>query len=85
MHTILDKPDRIGAFYIASQISAIKIEGKGLKFRGGSILAHCKRVYGLKGNREKVIAEMEKMREKLLENKSYSPFEDRPEYHESFA
>lgn len=67
MHTIIDKPDRIGAFHIASQIKAIKLEGTGLRFRGGSILAHCKRVYGLKGSREKVVAEMEKIKTRVLE------------------
>ena len=67
MNEILNTPNQIRAFHIASQIKAIKLEGTGLKFRGGSILAHCKKHYMLKGNRAKVMEEMEKIKAHVLE------------------
>ncbi len=68
MNIVIDQPNQIRAFQIAAQISAIKLEGKGLKSRGGSILAKCKKYYGLKGSREKVIAEMQKIKQFMLDD-----------------
>jgi hypothetical protein len=42
-------------FQIRAQISALELEGKGIRFRK-SVLAHVKRQHNLKGNRERVLA-----------------------------
>ena len=65
---MITSPEGIHFFHFAAQLSAIKLEAVGLRFKGGrSVLAHCKRVYGLKGNRAKVIASMETIKEKMIE------------------
>ena len=60
----LDTPKAIRRFHILSQISAIKLEGKGIRFKGGSILSHCKKVYSIKGSRESIIKQMESLANK---------------------
>lgn len=65
----LTTPEQISFFQIRSQISAIKLEGKGIRFRGGSVLAHVKRIYNLKGNRDKVLDALEKIAPSPLSNK----------------
>ena len=60
-------------FILCSQISAIKLEARGLRHSSGrSVTAHVKRIYGLKGNRDKVLAQMEAAREKMLEERRNS-------------
>ena len=63
---IADTKQQIDLYQLVTRISAIKLEGKGIKFRGGSILAHCKRTYGLRGTREKVLEQMVELKKKLL-------------------
>jgi hypothetical protein len=57
-------------FILCSQIGAIKLEALGMRHSSGrSVTAHCKRIYGLKGSREKVLAAMEAKREEMLEER----------------
>ena len=59
-------------FILCSQISAIKLEALGMRHSSGrSVTAHCKRVYGLKGNRDKVLAALEAKREEMLEERRH--------------
>lgn len=41
-------------FNMMAQRSALKLELKGLKMSRGSVYAHIKRTYGLRGNRQSV-------------------------------
>lgn len=57
-------------FHIAAQMSAIKLEGIGLRHSSGrSVLAHCKRIYNLKGSREKVLDAMQAMKDELMKRR----------------
>jgi hypothetical protein len=51
---MIDKPKDIRRFHMLSQLHALRMEGAGIRFRGGSVLAHVKRTYGLRGNRQAV-------------------------------
>lgn len=51
---MIDKPKDIRRFHMLSQLHALRMEGAGIAFRGGSVLAHVKRTYGLRGNRQAV-------------------------------
>ena len=63
---ILTNEKHIRAFHMRAQISAIKLEGMGMRHSSGrSVLAHCKRTYGLTGSRDVVIAQMKNMVETL--------------------
>ncbi len=59
----------VNYFILCSQIAAIKLEARGMKHSRGSVTAHCKRVYGLKGNRDKILAALVELQEKMLEAK----------------
>ena len=48
-------------FHMLQLKGAIKLEIKGLKTRGGSAYAHAKRIYGVKGSREKIVTYLEEM------------------------
>lgn len=63
---ILDTPDQINFFQVARLCSALKLETIGLKHSRGSVYAYCKRIYGFKGNKAKVLAQMMAMKEKML-------------------
>ena len=69
---ILDTPQDINFFQVARLCSALKLECKGLKMSRGSVYAHCKRTYGFKGNKEKVLAQMVAMKEKMIADKQAS-------------
>jgi hypothetical protein len=59
---MIDTSDGIQAFHMLSQYHAAKLELKGLKHSSGrSVIAHIKRTYCLKGNRQKVVTEFESM------------------------
>ena len=60
----LDTPESIRRLHILSQISAIKLEGKGIRFKGGSILSYCKKAYNLKGCRDSIIMQMKELANK---------------------
>lgn len=52
----------IEAYQLLVWRSAIRLEAKGLKHSSGrSVTAHVKRVLGVKGNRDKVLAELERL------------------------
>lgn len=62
---ILDKPNQILWFHRNAQLKALKLEAKGIRFKGGSVLATVKRQMGWKGNREKIVALLEQEVERL--------------------
>ena len=66
---ILDTPDGINFFQVARLCSALKLETMGLKHSRGSVYAWCKNTYALKGNKQKVLAQMIAMKEKMLADK----------------
>lgn len=47
--------------------AALELECKGLRHSRGSVYALCKDVYGLKGNRESVLHQMNEIRAQLME------------------
>jgi len=66
--TIIDTPEGIEFYQFLARKSALSLEVKtGLRFsRRGSVWNICKDVYGLKGNKERVLAQMEEIAEKGL-------------------
>lgn len=57
--TTIDTPQGIELFHLASQKAALKLEMLGLKHSRGSVSAHLKRTHGWKGNKEKILAQLE--------------------------
>lgn len=60
----------IDFFQLAARKGALKLELAGLHRRGQSVYSICKQVYGLKGSRESVLAQMEKLVEDALIERS---------------
>jgi len=59
---ILDTPDAIARYQLAVIKGRLKLEIKGMKFsRGETAYAAAKRLYGVKGSREKVLAQLQDM------------------------
>jgi hypothetical protein len=58
MTTVIDTPEGINMFHLLSQYHALKLEGRGIRFKGGSVNAHVKRAYGFTGSRAKVLDQM---------------------------
>ena len=56
----------IDAFRLKAMQGRLKIEAAGMKFRGPSTLSMVKSEFGLKGNREKVMAQFDEIVEKEL-------------------
>lgn len=52
---VLKNSWQIHCFHMLSQLKAMELEEKGLRFSKGSVYAHCKRQYKLTGNRRKVM------------------------------
>ena len=52
MTQYLSDPDRIKVFHMRTQLSALALEIKGIRFKGGSICAAIKRQQGLKGRKK---------------------------------
>ena len=52
--TSLTTPNEIAMYHMLAQKSALGLELKGLKFSKGSVYAHIKRTYGLRGNKQSV-------------------------------
>ena len=52
--TMIDTKEGIEAFQLLRLKSALKLEILGLKNSRGSVYAHIKRTYNLKGNKQKV-------------------------------
>lgn len=71
MAMVFTKEDGGVAFFqLAARKSALKLELQGMKRRGQSAYSICKQVYGLKGSRESVLAQMEKLVEKAIAEKN---------------
>jgi hypothetical protein len=70
MSIVLDTPEGIAFFKVAQLRYAIEAEGRGLRHSSGrSVLAFAKKYYGIKGNRESVIAQLDTMMEEMMEAK----------------
>jgi hypothetical protein len=69
---VIDTKDGIAFAQMAARKGALKLELVGLKRRGQSAYSICKQVYGLKGNRESVLKQMEKMVEDAIARKQDS-------------
>ena len=63
MNDVIDTPNQIALFGMATQISALKLEVKGMKHSRGSVYALVKRVYGLKGSKQRVLEQLQKLYE----------------------
>jgi hypothetical protein len=62
---MLDNATDIKRFHMLAQVHALRLEAIGLKHSRGSVLAHVKRTYGLKGNRQAVIIGLQGLINKL--------------------
>jgi hypothetical protein len=59
---VIDKPEQIEKLRQLTLLSGMKLEAKGMKIsRGPTCLSRVKREFGLKGNRDKVIAQFAKI------------------------
>ena len=70
-HSVVDEPKKIYMVQLITQKYALKLELAGLKHSSGrSMCAHLKRVYGFRGNRERVYTQfceyIEKQKELCL-------------------
>ena len=62
--TILDTPDSIDFFRLATMVQGLKLECKGMRIsRGPTCYAMAKREFNLKGSKEKVLAQLTKIKE----------------------
>lgn len=61
MSIVIEGEEAIKMYYLLAWRSAIRLETKGLKHSRGSVTAHVKKVLGIKGNREKVLAELDRL------------------------
>ena len=61
MSTVFDTPEQLAFFQLATLKGALKLEVAGMTRRGQSAYAQCKNLYGLKGNKRKVLEQMEQM------------------------
>lgn len=59
--TIINTEQGIKDFQFLARKHALSLEIKGLKKRGRSTYSICKEEYGLKGNRESVLKQMEQL------------------------
>jgi hypothetical protein len=54
---VIDTPQGIRVFHMLSQKYALHLELMGIKNSRGSVYAHIKRTYGLRGNKQSVYAQ----------------------------
>jgi hypothetical protein len=66
---IIDTDEGIDFFRLAQTKARLKLEIVGMKCRGPSAYSQAKEWYGLKGNRQRVLAQMEEMIQKALEDR----------------
>lgn len=59
MATVVSTPEGIEFFQLIARRGALSLELKGLHRRGRSAYSICKQVYGLKGSRESVLAQLD--------------------------
>ena len=69
MSQMIDTPEGIAFFQMCARRGALSLELKGLKRRGRSAYSICKSVYGLQGNRQSVLTQMDAMIEAALKAK----------------
>ena len=55
---VIDTPEGINFYQLCARRGALKLELKGMRRRGRTAYSICKQVYGLKGSRERVLAQM---------------------------
>ncbi len=65
---IADTPDKINMFRLLSLKGALKLEMVGMKRRGRSAYAIIKDEFGFKGNREKVLNQLQEHIERKANN-----------------
>jgi len=63
----------INIFQFLARKSALKLEIAGLRHSKGSVYAVCKKVYGLKGSKQRVLEQMEEMHKSMLEARDQQP------------
>lgn len=56
---VLDTPEAINAFRVLALKAALSMEIQGMKRRGRSVYSIVKEEFGFKGNRQKVLAQLE--------------------------
>jgi hypothetical protein len=66
---IIDTPGGIAFYRLAARKAALSLEVKGLSRGGRSAYSICKEVYGLKGSKASVLAQMEQLVEDAIANK----------------
>jgi hypothetical protein len=54
----IDTPEGIELFHMKAQAYALRLEMIGLKHSRGSVYAHIKRTYGLRGSKQKVLDQL---------------------------
>jgi len=59
--TIIDTPQGIELYHLTAQKYALKLEMLGMKNSRGSVYAHLKRTHGWKGNKQKIMDQLEKL------------------------
>jgi len=55
---IINTPDGIAFYQLCTRRGALRLEIPGMKRRGRTAYSLCKEIYGLKGNRQKVLEQM---------------------------
>lgn len=63
----------INIFQFLTRKSALKLEIAGLRHSRGSVYAVCKKAYGLKGSKQRVLEQMEEMHKSMLEARDQQP------------
>ena len=58
MMNVIDTPEGIEFYQLCARRGALRMELVGMKRRGRTAYSLCKEIYGLKGTRERVLAQM---------------------------
>jgi hypothetical protein len=58
---MLTNPDDIMRFHMKTQLSALRLELMGMRHSRGSVYAHIKKTYGLRGNKSSVYEQFKAM------------------------
>ena len=66
---VLTEEEDIRFFQLLTRRSALKLEMKGIKRRGRTVYSICKEVYKLKGNKAKVLAQLEEMIDEVFKRR----------------
>lgn len=57
--TVIDTPDGVGFFHLCQLRGVLKLEMRGIRSRRGSAYAYVRRRFGFRGNRARVLAQLE--------------------------